>query len=174
MKTTILAFVLSATLAVASTSGPIGGPIGSPIQGPCGHGHGEAAPHVINIQSFGGNTGAISWSGGTATFIYNDAVTMPSSISNLESGSDPLLACSVGAQVWEDASTFNYVDGGTSTVTDVGTDSINLITFQNTMANTMAVGGALAVTLTSFNSALDIVEADIIFNPATNFSTLGS
>ncbi len=147
---------------------------GGPRRGPRALAIAQGGAHVINIQTVGANTGFVTWAGGTATFMYNDAVNNLPAIPNVETGSTPQTAGDAGAQAWEDASTFDFVDGGTTAVTDVGSDGINLVTFQNTSANTAAVGGALAVTLSSFNSSLNFTEADIVFNPAFTFSTLGT
>ncbi len=147
---------------------------GGPRRGPQALAIANGGAHVINIQTVGGNTGFVTWSGSTVTFMYNDAVNNLPAIPNVEAGSTPQAAGDAGAQAWEDASVFDFVDGGTTAVTDVGTDGINLFTFQNTAANTAAVGGALAITLSSFNSSLNFTEADIVFNPAFTFSTLGT
>ncbi len=63
-----------------------------------------------------------------------------------------------------------FVNGGATAIATVGTDGTNVITFANNTTNLQAVGGALAVTLVSFSSGT-ISEADIVFNPATTFST---
>ncbi len=160
----ILTALLCLALIVPTFAAPNGGP------------KGEAKPlaHVIGLQQSGANIGPARFVGNAATFVYNDAVNNLPAIPNVEAGSLVQSACSTAAQQWENVSAIDFTDGGTVATQDSANDGINLVTFVNSATNNAIVGGALAVALVFFNGSLEIVDADIIFNSATNFTTLAS
>jgi len=124
-------------------------------------------------QSGGGNI-AIKWpQGATITYLVNNQ-TGPG-LPNVATGSTPSTAVNSAFATIAAASGLNLVNGGTTATTNVGADGVNLVTFANTPQNLAVVGGATAVAVVSFNTATgNIVEADIVFSPNSNFSTTGS
>ena len=138
-----------------------------------------AAAVIVYLQAYtgqlvtsGATTQAVTWPG-NVTYMVNDQTS--AALGNMEAGSDPATAVDNAFATLAAASGLTLTNGGTTTTTDVGADGTNLITFANTPANVSAVGGAIAVTVLSYStSTFTIVEADMVFNPAFNFSTLGS
>ncbi len=94
---------------------------------------------------------------------------------NVAAGSDPRGAVTRALGKWPAASAFRFAEGSTA-ITSAGSDGINLISFANTQANRqafeMAGGNAVVgLTLSFFRVGGEITEADVIFNPALQFST---
>lgn len=116
---------------------------------------------------------AITWQQASVTYQFNDQ-TGPT-LANMEVGSDPVTAINDGFGRYITRTGVNFVNGGTTSVTDVGSDGVNLITFANTAANNAAVGSALAVTIFSYNlGTYDMIEADIVFSSSQQWSTNGT
>ncbi|MFT7619345.1 MAG: hypothetical protein ACI97A_002995 [Planctomycetota bacterium] len=159
----ILAF---ACIVVPGFAAPNGGP------------KGDAKPlaHIISIQHLGGTPGTITHPGNAVTFVYNQDVNNLASLTNVEAGSTLQTSCSTAAMQWENISALDFTDGGTVATADANdSDGMNLVTFVNSAANNMKVGGALAIALSTFNvPSGDITDSDIIFNSATSYSTLGT
>ncbi len=157
----LLALALTASLAVAADNG-----------GP--RGKGRSLAHVVNIQQSGPNQGTPTFAGSSATFMYHDGVSPP--ITNVEPGSNSRTACNAGAMSWPAVSSVSFVDGGlTSTASVNNSDGINLVTFANTAPNVSAVGGALAVTLTSYSiPSFQITDCDIVWSQSFTFTSVGT
>jgi len=130
--------------------------------------------HVENLVNAGGNIVPIAWpQGATITYRHNNQ-TGPG-LANMTAGSNPVAAVNSALQSVATASGLTFVDGGSTTVTDVGVDGTNLVTFATTTANLAAVGGAVAVTIFTYNTSTAVItEADIVFNPGQVFSTTGA
>ena len=130
--------------------------------------------HVEQRINTSGGVVALSWpQGATITYRINNQ-TGPG-LPNMTAGSNPSTAIDNAFSTIGAASGLNFVNGGTTSVTSVGTDGINLVTFANTATNVAAVGGATAIAVISFSTTTGTIsEADILFNPATSFSTTGS
>lgn len=129
--------------------------------------------HTEALFTNAGNTNPIIWPpGASITYrLHNGIATAP----NVLAGSNATQAVVNGFTTVGAATGLNFVNGGTTATSTGGTDGTNLVTFANTAGNLAAVGGAVAVTLLTFNlSNFRITEADIIFNPATTFSTTGA
>ena len=93
---------------------------------------------------------------------------------NVAAGSDPLGAIQRALTKYPAVSGARFEQGTTSAVSG-GNDRINIISFADTPANRQAfemAGGNAVVGLTLFFfSGSEIVEADLLFNPALQFTT---
>ena len=127
----------------------------------------------VLITLTNGNESTISWpQGSTVTYrINNQSSTVP----NITSGSAPTLAIDTAFAQAGAATGLTFVNGGATGTASVGSDGINLITFANTPSNLAAVGGAVAVAITTFSTTTGTIsESDIVFNPAMTFATTGA
>jgi hypothetical protein len=93
---------------------------------------------------------------------------------NVEDGSDPRGAIAAAFADWVSETSVTFAQGADTSTADGSSDGINLLTFENTPVNTSVVGGALAVTVFSFNGSGEITEADIVFSPSFTFTTMGT
>jgi hypothetical protein len=105
------------------------------------------------------------------TFVVNPTIG-----TNVSGSTSVTTVISNGFNVWTSAPNTNLqaINGGTTTRTAIGNDGTNVICF--TSACTFpggfgTKGDTLAITLTTTNSAGQILDADIVFNPAINFIT---
>ena len=136
---------------------------------------GAMDPHTLEIEVLGGNNGAVKWASPTVTFVYNNGIQNLASLpTNVEAGSDPRTAINAAGAALSAVGAFTFVDGGFTSSQNQSSSAPNLITFANTATNVSAVGGAIAVTVYFFNGSFQITDADIVFNPAFLFSTLGT
>jgi hypothetical protein len=130
--------------------------------------------HTENLVTTGGQTNPVIWQpGSTITYRINNQTS--GSLPNMSAGSNPSQAVTNAFATIGANTGLTFVNGGTTAVTNVGSDGINLVTFANTPANISAVGGAVAVTILIFNpNTWRMTEADIVYNPAIQFSTTGA
>ncbi|HUI27680.1 MAG TPA: matrixin family metalloprotease [Candidatus Kryptonia bacterium] len=93
---------------------------------------------------------------------------------NLAAGSDPLAAIQRALTKYPLISSVQF-QSGTTAVTSGGQDGVNIVSFADTPANQqvfeMAGGNAVIGLTLYFYSANDIIEADLLFNPALQFTT---
>jgi hypothetical protein len=94
---------------------------------------------------------------------------------NLATGSDPLGAIQRSLAKYPAASSVQ-VQSGSTAIASVGMDGVNIISFADTTDNRSAfemAGGDAVIGLTiSFFADSDLVEADLLFNPAVQFTTV--
>ncbi|MAG56725.1 MAG: hypothetical protein CMJ83_10580, partial [Planctomycetes bacterium] len=84
--------------------------------------------HVEQRINTSGGVVALSWpQGATITYRINNQ-TGPG-LPNMTAGSNPSTAIDSAFSTIGAASGLNFVNGGTTSVTSVGTDGINLVTF---------------------------------------------
>jgi len=131
---------------------------------------GPAAAYTISAEGTGSEPVFTRWFIDSINYQINNQTS--ASLPNVAAGSDPLTAVARGFQAWNDVPT-SRVQGNFQQLTSKSTnarDNVNLITFVD---NTFAYNaGTLAVTLIwRFTSNGQIVEADMLFNPAVQWST---
>jgi uncharacterized protein (TIGR03437 family) len=150
---------------------------------PCAFGY------ITQTLSTGGQNYTIKRANATdMTYYLNDQVKAGLTVSGkavFTAGSDPTAAAQAAIATWNAVSTANIhfnALGTTSTAHDAS-DCKNVIAVASSADDLAAVGGALAVTLTAYSVAGPvcggstdatpgtIYDADIIFSPATAFST---
>ncbi len=103
-------------------------------------------------------------------------------ISSIKRGSDPVEALRRSLKTWSDVSgiEFELVNSDDLNVSASGAtgDGVNLITIAGTAQNTLFIGkeaaGIPAATRLFFDKSGRITEADIVLNPAEQFSTDGT
>jgi hypothetical protein len=128
--------------------------------------------HVPTLVTGPGGLTTIAWPTGASITYRHNTLTMTGP-PNVEAGSDPSGAIDTAFQTIGAATGLTFVNGGTSGIQSGGQDGTNLVTFASTAANLALVGGAVAVDVFFFSTpGFQIFESDMVFNPATNFSTL--
>ncbi len=122
----------------------------------------------------GGGTAQLAWATASPiNWAWNAGLATPPP--NVVAGGNPVQAVANAFGSVGGASGLNFVNAGSSALASVATDGTNLVTFASTPQNLAAVGGAVAITIFTFNTTnYRILEADIAFNPAVTFSTLGT
>ena len=132
------------------------------------------APFAHGFTRSAGGSGSapvyLSWSSDTVTYVINDQTS--SALANIEAGSDPISAVRRSFQNWGDVETSRLAPtyGGTTSATSAGYDGSNVVTFVDTG---FAYNGALAVAQYWYSTSTgEIVEADVVFNPSVNWSTM--
>ncbi|MGH9341560.1 MAG: matrixin family metalloprotease [Acidobacteriota bacterium] len=94
-------------------------------------------------------------------------------LSNIEDGSRPKLALRAAMERWTRVSGVSVLYAETDEQ-NAGEDSRNIVTIADTQAHKDLVGQALAVTVTLSTSGTGgkILDADVVFNPALDWSTV--
>ncbi len=131
----------------------------------------SAVGYDFDGNNLSANNGRPRWASMPITYRYNQNVN--GLLPNVVAGSNPRSAIDASFAEWASVANVSFTLGADTSVTDGGVnDGINLITFENTAGNVAKVGGALAVTMWYRNSSNQILDADIIYNPADTFTTL--
>jgi hypothetical protein len=113
------------------------------------------------------------WPSGAQPIAFQINQDTNAGLPNIQPGSQPLAAIGRALAAWPAAAAIAFTDQLTS-VESVGADGVNLVTLKNTAANRMAIemaGSPLGLTIVR-SQGDNIVEADIVFNPAEAFSTI--
>lgn len=122
----------------------------------------------------------LKWRKERITIAVSDS--FKSDISAIKRGSDPAEALRRSLKTWSEATgiEFELVNSDDLNVSSAGStgDGVNLITIAGTAQNTLFIGkeavGIPAATRLFFDKAGRITEADIVLNPAEQFSTDGT
>lgn len=129
---------------------------------------------VPQQEMLGSLNGQTRWATASPSFFFHNGVANLPALPNVEAGSDPRTACNAAAAQWTAESALSYSDAGLTALTTTAVDAINLVTFADTPTNRSVSNGAIAVTTYFFNSAFQLADADIVFNPLMSFTTLGT
>lgn len=129
-----------------------------------------AYPYTLIVSEPG--WAARGWPANARPILFQINQDTSAALPNVEPGSDPQAAIERALLIWPAAADIGMTRQ-TTAVESVGGDGVNLITLKNTAANRMAIemaGSPLGLTLVRSQGS-NIVEADIVFNPAVVFTT---
>ncbi|MBI4516079.1 MAG: matrixin family metalloprotease [Deltaproteobacteria bacterium] len=130
--------------------------------------------HAYTLVRTSAASSPLRWPSASQPVLMQLSDRISASLPNMAAGSDPAGAIRRALSRFPAVSAVRFQDGTTSAVSG-GRDGVNLVSFADTTPNREIfemAGGAAVVGLTLyFYSGSELIEADVLFNPALAFTT---